>query len=75
MDLDKFQQMVETTIDLAATEQHEFIIKADFDERLRGKRLLRGERVAEGQLSRPRTRATLIVGHANRVRTRRARRS
>jgi len=35
-DLAKFQQMVETTIDLKAVENHEFMIKADFDERLQG---------------------------------------
>jgi len=35
-DLIKFQQMVETTIDLKAVENHEFMIKADFDERLQG---------------------------------------
>ncbi|KAI9336568.1 muts domain V-domain-containing protein [Obelidium mucronatum] len=32
--LQRFQEMVETTIDIAAAENHEYIIKADFDEQL-----------------------------------------
>jgi DNA mismatch repair protein MSH2 len=35
--LEKLQEMVETTIDLDAVAEHEFIIKADFDEDLQGK--------------------------------------
>jgi DNA mismatch repair protein MSH2 len=34
--LEKLQEMVETTIDLEAIADHEFIIKADFDEDLLG---------------------------------------
>jgi hypothetical protein len=34
--LEKLQEMVETTIDLEAVSEHEFIIKADFDEDLLG---------------------------------------
>jgi hypothetical protein len=34
--LEKLQEMVETTIDLEAVADHEFIIKADFDEDLLG---------------------------------------
>ncbi|KAI8619884.1 muts domain V-domain-containing protein [Chytriomyces sp. MP71] len=30
----RFQEMVETTVDIAAAENHEYIIKADFDEQL-----------------------------------------
>lgn len=33
-ELSKFQQMVETTIDLDAVARHEYIVKADFDEEL-----------------------------------------
>ena len=36
-DLDPFMQMVESTVDLKAVENHEFLIKADFDERLKGR--------------------------------------
>ncbi|TPX77434.1 hypothetical protein CcCBS67573_g01330 [Chytriomyces confervae] len=32
--LARFQEMVETTVDIAAAENHEYIIKADFDEQL-----------------------------------------
>ena len=32
----KLQELVETTIDLAALENHEYVIKAEFDERLLG---------------------------------------
>lgn len=33
--LEKLQELVETTVDLQALDNHEFIIKADFDDRLR----------------------------------------
>jgi DNA mismatch repair protein MSH2 len=35
-DLVKFQELVETTVDLEAADQHEYIIKSDFDEKLQG---------------------------------------
>lgn len=37
MDFAKFQEMVETTMDLSQIENHDFVIKADFDEGLAGK--------------------------------------
>lgn len=35
-DLDKFQQMVEQTIDLEAADKGDFMVKADFDDDLKG---------------------------------------
>lgn len=35
-DLDKFQQMVEQTIDLDAADKGDFMVKADFDDDLKG---------------------------------------
>ena len=35
-DLDKFQQMVEQTIDLDAADKGDFMVKPDFDEELKG---------------------------------------
>lgn len=35
VNLEKLQELVETTVDLHALDNHEFIIKADFDDRLR----------------------------------------
>lgn len=35
VNLEKLQELVETTVDLQALDNHEFIIKADFDDRLR----------------------------------------
>ena len=35
-DLDKFQQMVEQTIDLEAADKGDFMVKPDFDDELKG---------------------------------------
>ena len=35
-DMDKFQQMIEQTIDLEAAEKNDFMVKADFDPELEG---------------------------------------
>lgn len=37
MDFRKFQDMVEQTIDLEQVKNHEFVIRADFDENLTGR--------------------------------------
>lgn len=35
-DLSRFQELVESTVDLQAADNHEYIIKAEFDDNLRG---------------------------------------
>lgn len=35
-ELARFQELVETTVDLEAADQHEYIIKPDFDDKLKG---------------------------------------
>ena len=66
-DLDPFMQMVESTVDLKAVENHEFLIKADFDERLKGR--WTDERWHTRQLSRGLTRWPFLFAGRRRAQT------
>ncbi|XP_076445659.1 DNA mismatch repair protein Msh2-like [Babylonia areolata] len=54
LDFSKFQEMVETTLDLSMVDQHEFVIKPDFDENLAALRekITELEDSIKGQLNR-----------------------
>lgn len=49
--LSKLKEMIETTIDLKQAEQGEFIVKADFDEKLGGKWLIFESQLVDTDIS------------------------